>query len=340
MKKVLLILLFFPLIAFSQETLNETLEHNGLTREYTVYIPASYSSDVPVPLVLSLHGLTSNNVFNMTYTGFNAIADTANFIVVYPQGTTYLGATHWNVGGFTQGSTADDIGFLDGLIDEISSNYSINSERVYSTGMSNGGYMSFLLACSISTKIAAIASVTGSMTTSTYDECNPQHPTPVLQIHGTIDATVAYDGTAGWSESITDVLDYWVNYNNCDAVAVITNIEDISTADGSTVEHHLYASGDNGVTTEHFKVLGGGHDWPGAWGNMDISASVEVWKFFMRFDINGAFASSVDEMVELSSDRTLVKIVDILGRETVEVKNQMLFFVYSDGTTEKKYIAE
>jgi polyhydroxybutyrate depolymerase len=276
----------------------------------------------------------------MIYTGFNEISDTANFIVVYPQGTTYLGATHWNVGGFTQGSTTDDVGFLDSLIDEISSDYSINPDRIYSTGMSNGGYMSFLLACQISPKIAAIASVTGSMTPPTYDECNPQHPTPVLQIHGTTDDVVAYGGTAGWSESIPDVLDYWVTYNNCDSEAVITAIDDIDTSDGTTVEHHLYGSGDNGVTTEHFKVFGGGHDWPGAWGNMDIEASIEIWKFFMRFDINGALHSSVDEMVELSSDRILVKIVDILGREITLVKNQMLFFVYSDGTTEKRYIAE
>ena len=200
--------------------------------------------------------------------------------------------------------------------------------------------MSFLLACQISSKIAAIASVTGSMTPLTYNECDPDHPTPVLQIHGTTDGTVPYEGGAGWSESIPDVLDYWINHNNCDTEATVTPFEDIDSSDGSTAEHYLWNSGDNGVTTEHIKVTGGGHDWPGAWGNMDINASIEVWKFFMRFDINGNLDSSVNEVVEIDHERTLLKVVDILGRETREVKNQMLFYIFSDGTTEKIFFTE
>ena len=340
MKKLLLSLLFLPLATTAQETLDLTLEHDGITREYALYIPAIYSPDTPVPLILSLHGYTSNNGLNQLYTGFQQIADTANFLVAYPQGTTYLGATHWNVGGFTEGSTADDVGFLSSLIDEISSNYNINSERVYSTGMSNGGYMSFLLACQISEKIAAIASVTGSMTPPTYNECNPQHPTPVLQIHGTADAVVAYEGTPGWSESIPDVLDYWSTYNNCQTTPSIIPIPDIDTTDGTTVEHHVWAEGENGTTTEHFKVFGGGHDWPGAFGNMDILSNVEIWKFFMRFDINGAIHTSTNSITEFKGERTLEKIVDMLGRETIEQPNQLLFYIYSDGTTEKRYRTE
>ena len=333
-----------PLFVYSQETLNETLIHDGITREYTIHIPPGYDAENPVPLVFSLHGFTSNNAFHMLYTGFNNIADTANFIVVYPQGTlTAQGATHWNVGGFTAGSTTDDVGFFDALIDEVSSNYSINPDRVYSTGMSNGGYMSFLLACQISSRIAAIASVTGSMTPSTYYECNPEHPTPVLQIHGTTDGTVPYGGGAGWSQSIPDVLDYWINYNNCDTDPIVTPFDDIEPNDGSTAEHYLWNSGDNGVTTEHIKVTGGGHDWPGiglGYGNMDLSASIEVWKFFMRFDINGSLNAEVNNVVEIDHERTLLKIVDILGRDAREVKNQMLFYIFSDGTTEKRFFTE
>ena len=340
MKYTLLFLLFSPLFLFSQVNLFETLEHDGLTREYTIHIPPGYNADNPVPLVFSLHGFGSNNDINYLYTEFTLIADTANFIVVFPLGTTYLGDAYWNVGGFTSGSTVNDVGFLDALIDEISSNYSINPDRVYSTGMSNGGYMSFLLACQISSKIAAIASVTGSMTPSTYYECNPEHPMPVLQIHGTTDETVSYEGDPGWSESIPDVLDYWVTYNNCETEAIVTPFEDIDPSDGSTAEHHLWNSGDNGVTTEHIKIAGGGHDWPGSWGNMDVSASIEVWKFFMRFDINGSLGSPVNDVVEIDHERTLLKIVDILGRDAREVKNQMLFYIFSDGTTEKRFFTE
>ena len=79
----------------------------------------------------------------MNYTNFNYISDTAGFIVVYPQGTLLQGTTHWNVGGWTLGSTIDDVGFIRNLLDSISYEYNIDSFRVYSTGMSNGGYMSF-----------------------------------------------------------------------------------------------------------------------------------------------------------------------------------------------------
>lgn len=91
------------------------------------------------------------------------------------------------------------------------------------------------------------------------------------------------------------------------------------------------------MTTEHFKIYGGGNDWPGAFGNMDIMANVEIWKFFMRYDINGAIYESTNSVTELPAERTLIKIVDILGREVIEQPNQLLFYIYSDGKTEKRY---
>ena len=142
--------------------------------------------------------------------------------------------------------------------------------------------MSFLLACQLSDRIAAVASVTGSMTPQTYTACNPSHPTPVLQIHGTADGTVPYAGSPTWTYGIEDVLAYWVSYNNCDASPTVTAIENTSTTDGSTADHFLYANGDNGVTTEDVKIYDGVHDWPGVWGNMDIHASIEVCKFFSK----------------------------------------------------------
>ena len=168
-----------PFIAQSQQTINGTITHDNLQRDYIMYIPASYNSANPVPLVFCFHGYSSNASTNFTYTNFKGIADTAGFIVVHPQGTLLQGVTHWNVGGWTLASTVDDVGFTNALIDSISSDYSINSDRVYSTGMSNGGYMSFLLACQLSNRFAAVASVTGSMTPQTYNACNTTHPTPI-----------------------------------------------------------------------------------------------------------------------------------------------------------------
>ena len=216
--------------------------------------------------------------------------------------------------------------------------YSIDVDKVYSAGMSNGGYMSFLLACQMSDKIAAIASVTGSMTPQTYNVCNPQHPTPILQIHGTNDQTVPYLGDPTWTESIDNVLQYWVDYNNCNTSATITAMPDINSFDGSTAEYIVYDGCDNSVTTEHFKIYGGDHDWPGVWGNMDIHASAEIWKFFSRYNINGLIGTNTSIEDKAIKNKCLVKITDILGRETNGTRNKFLFYIFDDGTVERKII--
>jgi len=292
MKKLVFLIAFISLtfLGTSQQTITATITHDALQREYILYVPASYTGSNAVPLVLNFHGYTSNATEQMWYGDFRPIADTANFIIVHPNGMLdATGTTHFNVGW--GGSTIDDVGFTSALLDSISAEYNINAERVYSTGMSNGGFMSYQLACQLSDKIAAIASVTGSMSPATYNACNPQHPTPVLEIHGTADGTVAYNGS-NFSKPIIEVLDYWINFNNSNTTPCVINIPDINTSDGSTVEQLIYYGGDNDVTVEHFKITGGGHTWSGsAFGgagtNYDIDASVEVWKFFSKYDING-----------------------------------------------------
>ena len=287
-----LLFLFVSEYSFSQQVINSSLTLNGTTRNYILFIPGSYDPSTPAPLVFSFHGYSSNAALNMNYTGFTAISDTAGFILVHPDGTLDASSTpHWNVGGWTVGSTADDVGFTEAMIDEISASYNINSNRVYSCGMSNGGYMSFKLACELSDRIAAIASVTGSMTPQISSACNPSHPTPVLQLHGTSDPTVPYNGSPAWTLAIDDVIDYWVDFNNCNTTPIITAITDNDPSDGTNVEHYVYSGGDNGVTTEHFKVYNGEHDWFGVWGNMDINSSIEIWKFFSKYDMNGSLAN-------------------------------------------------
>jgi len=292
MKKIVFLIAFIGLVfaGTSQQTITATITHDAMQREYILYVPASYTGSNAVPLVFNFHGYTSNATEQMWYGDFRPIADTANFIIVHPNGMLDgTGTTHFNVGW--GGSTIDDVGFTSALLDSISADYNINADRVYSTGMSNGGFMSYHLACQLSDKIAAIASVTGSMSPATYNACNPQHPTAILEIHGTADGTVAYTGS-NFSKPIIDVLDYWINSNNSNTTPSVINIPDINTSDGSTVEHLIYYGGDNDVTVEHFKITGGEHTWastafPSAGTNFDIDASVEVWKFFSKYDING-----------------------------------------------------
>ena len=288
---ILLVLIGFYFPISAQQTINGYIIHDGIQRDYILYIPAIYDGSLNVPLVLNFHGYGSNANEQMFYGDFRDIADTEGFLLVHPQGTILNGDQQWNVGFLGNGNTTDDVGFTEALIDELANLYTINLDRVYATGMSNGGFMSFLLACQLSEKIAAVASVTGSMTPDTYNECNAQQPTPILQIHGTSDSIVPYNGNTG-SLSIEDVISYWVNYNNCQTNPTTTTLPDINPSDGSTVEHVIYSVGDNGVTTEHMKIIGGGHTWPGSAitlpeTNQDINASMEIWHFFSRFDING-----------------------------------------------------
>ncbi|MDX1470717.1 MAG: PHB depolymerase family esterase, partial [Flavobacteriaceae bacterium] len=152
--------------SFGQAGVTSTnkLEHDEIMREYILHIPTNYNEQETYPLLLNFHGYGSNATQHMQYSRFNDLADRENFIVVYPEGTMLEDKTHWNVGGWTLASKVDDVSFVNALIDKLASDYKVDKSRIYATGMSNGGYMSFLLACQLSDKIAAIASVTGSMT--------------------------------------------------------------------------------------------------------------------------------------------------------------------------------
>ena len=290
MKKVLFVVLICLTAGLqAQQTLNETLLHNGVRRSYIVYIPATYSGDSPVPLMFNFHGYGMSANDQMTWGGdMRPVADTATFILVYPQGTPFRGSTHWNVGSWTSGSPADDLGFIETMIDTLASRYSLDLDRVYSCGYSNGGYFSFELACQLSSRIAAIGSVGGTMSTETFTTCSPSHPTPVISIHGTADFIVSYFGrNPRNSESMATVNSYWATFNNTIAAPIVTDVPNTDASDGSTVEYRLYDDGDKGTSVAHYKVIDGAHDWPGSWGNMDIHASSLIWEFVSQYDING-----------------------------------------------------
>lgn len=313
MKFYILLSILVSLFCFNgkaQQTVTDSISHGGLTRDYIMYVPPNYTGTNAVPLLFNFHGYTSNANEQMWYGDFRSIADTAGFIIIHPEGTLDgTGTTHFNVGW--GGSTVDDVGFTAALIDSISADYNIDQDRVYSTGMSNGGFMSFKLACELSDRIAGIASVTGSILPATLNNCNATHSTPIMQIHGTSDGTVPYGGGAGWTEPISSLIDYWADYNNCDLAAVIENVPDSNTGDGSTVEKFTYLNGDNCTEVIHYKVANGGHTWPGtifntAGTNQDMDASIEIWNFLSQYDINGLIGNcSTAELEDEESLNTL-----------------------------------
>ena len=287
----------FNLFTNAQTTVESGFTFEGLNRTYRLYVPSGYNSQQAVPLLLNLHGYGSNNIEQEQYGDFRPIADTAVFLVVHPNGTLDFNNTmHWNTFGT---SNVNDVGFLSALIDTLAQHYNIDLSRVYSTGMSNGGFMSYSLSCALSQKIAAIASVTGTMTTANFMTCLPSRPIPMMHIHGTADATVPYNGNA-FFVPVVNIVDYWIDHNNCQTTAEFQQLPDINPNDGCTAERYVYPMGDAGTSVEHYKIIGGGHSWPGApininITNMDFSASEVIWQFLRKYDMTGLMSSS-DEM--------------------------------------------
>ena len=297
--------LFFSISFISAQSQLFTFSTNNGTREYYLYTPDSLAPGVP--LLFVLHGYTESALSIMNYSDINQIAEQNGFAVCYPQGLIDdMDNAFWNVGyDFHPNETVDDVEFLSLLAKYLQKEYSLSSYNTFSTGMSNGGEMSYMLACQASDVFRGVASVTGIMFESFYSTCNPL-PIPILEIHGTLDEVNWWDGDpnneGGWGPYIgtQEGINYWANINSC-SQTIIDTVPNISLFDGSsiTIEKHINAINNNQVWL--YKVAGGGHDWPGAWGNMDIDASEEIWNFFSQYliiadlgDIN--FDSSINIM--------------------------------------------
>ena len=269
-------------------TFSRSIEVEGETREYLIYVPNTYDTIQSFPLMLNFHGWTMSARNQMEVSDMRALSETDEFILVYPQGTRLWGSTHWNVGSWTLGSNAKDVEFIADLINQIADNYNIDDERVYACGYSNGGFFSHELACQLSQKIAAIGTVAANISEETINNCNPSHPIPIITISGTRDDEVEYDGSIPERTlSQEETLEYWRTFNKVDTVPIITNMPDLNSLDGSTAVRYQYVNGDNDSEVEHYKVVDGGHDWPGTFGNMDINSDSVIWNFVSQFDING-----------------------------------------------------
>ncbi|MFL3026011.1 MAG: alpha/beta hydrolase family esterase [Candidatus Neomarinimicrobiota bacterium] len=258
----------------------DTLTHEGELRTYLTYIPEIYtSSSLPVPLLFNFHG-GSGSASSQVYTAdFRPIADTANFILVYPQGT--FGST-WNSSLPTNPQTkmfVDDFGFVDAMIKRINNDYSygVDTSRVYATGFSNGADISLALACVRSEKVAAVASVSGLLDRHTAQNSNPSN-VAIMSIHGTNDYQRPYEyGLNGYYFTIDELNEYWSNRNN------FSDQPQVETYNAGNLAIELIRFGD---MIEHYKVISGEHTW------LDVSrnghtTNQKIWNFLSRFDING-----------------------------------------------------
>lgn len=273
----------------AQTTVVDSFLCDNVWRSYRLYVPASYTPANQSPVVLNMHGLGSNAFEQQYYSNFMPIADTAGFLMVYPQGLSAQGTTYWNV-GIPLTPPTNDVKFLSALIDTISRHYTVDRYRVYATGMSMGGYMSHYLALNLGYRIAAIASVTGTIYPGVYSSAAPGRAVPMMQIHGTADSTVPYNGS-GLGIAIDTLVRFWVQNDGCNPAPVVTPVPNVNTADGCTATHYVYNGGTNGATCEFYKITGGAHTWPGApvsigVTNQDFNASTEIWRFFRQYRLS------------------------------------------------------
>lgn len=286
MQKIFSLILVTLLSAalFAQTTV-KTFMHDGQNRQYRIFVPSSYNGH-PVPVVMAFHGMGDNSA-NFSGIGLNTLANRDTFITIYPDALVdpVFQASGWNCGvgvsGFYVNSTVDDIGFVNRILDSLSVNYAIDTNRVYATGFSLGGFFAERLACELNNRIAAIASVSGTIGVAI--NCNPGRAVPVMHIHGTADSTITYAGgfnipglgTFKVGMSVAELINHWTGNNDCQNTPDTTNVPNVG---GYSIDQIHYPACDAGSEFLHYKVYGLGHNW------ISNYYPNEIWEFLRKHE--------------------------------------------------------
>ena len=220
----------------------------GGDRTARVKWPANYSGGL-LPVVIQLHGYTGSGSWDQQWPTLDNHLD-LGFLLVTGEGTVDAGGDRfWNATDACcdlYGSGVDDVAWLTSVLDEVEEHFPVDLQRVYFTGLSNGGFMSYRMACELSDRVAAIASVAG-MDYEADDACVPSQPVSVLHVHGTNDETVPYDGLVpGWNiPSAPDSVERWANRAGCDLSSVDDdgNADYIENIDGAETSRKSWRTG-------------------------------------------------------------------------------------------------
>ncbi len=255
----------------------QRLVSGGERRSFLLYVPPAYDPARPTALVISIHGYAEWPAHQMHISRWNELAAQQGFLVAYPAGRRI--PRRWR----TQGDLPQDVDFISGMIDALAGRYNLDPARVYANGLSNGGGMSFLLACRLSNRIAAIGGVSGAYLTP-WEACRPARAVPAILFHGTADPIVPYHGgpsrsfnlpfpdVPGWVQTLA-------RRNGCSEPPV-------SLPAQGQVSGLRYAGAAEVV---FYTIAGGGHTWPGGeplprWiagsTSQDIDATRAMWQFF------------------------------------------------------------
>ena len=239
----------------------DNINVNGTNRDMLVYAPKNIEKNRP--LIIQMHGYNQDAAYQKNAAKWEPVADTGRFVVVFPNGQNKA----WDTGG------DKDLNFIKAIINEMNTKYGIDKKRVYVSGFSMGGMMSYVVANKMSDQIAAIAPVSGGGAPSTA-----KRAMPIIHTHGTTDDVVNYNSTV-------NTLKNWVPFNKCSS-----NSEKIKpypkTKSGSAASLEIWSGCSDGVEIRLLTIDGKGH-----WYSMDeavsVNTSVEIWNFVKRFSLDG-----------------------------------------------------
>lgn len=279
-------------------TYDWNITHAGRSRLYRVHVPAGYEPARPTPAVLSFHGYGSDEKEQEYLSRMSQVADAQGFIAVYPRGLSYPEITGtpasdprtedtrgWNAGvccGPPQLARVDDVSFVDALLAELDTRVCLDTRRIYSTGLSTGGFFSYRLACERSGQFAAIAPVAGM---EGFAPCSPVRAVSVMHFHGLDDPLIFFQGGdnipfGGPYPSATESVSRWAQRNVCTGPTTTTYDQGDSTCDTTS------GCSQNAAVTL-CTVQGGEHTWPGGlmppdrgYTTPDLDATNEMWRFF------------------------------------------------------------
>ena len=258
----------------------QTFTFEGKPRTYRLYVPPAYTGTKNVPLVFNFHGFGSNAVQQMLYGNFKPEADKSDFLIVAPDGQESPGGRHFNLS--QEKGLQNDIDMVGALLKHIEATLCVDSSRVYATGMSDGGAMTSVLACTDNDKFAAFAPVAVII----YCASSTTKPVALEAFDGTADPIVPYNGgavhccggTVLGSKPVA--MANWGSHDRCNKTFTDTRL-------GSQVIRRTWSGCAGSSAVVFYIIVGGGHTWPGAiplpklgLTTKQVDASKEIWKFF------------------------------------------------------------